>query len=702
MKRSSPDKVSYLGYFLVFLISVSVMFAAVFIIISSIRGYYYEHMESDVRQITVSYTSRLKTAIAATEIINNLMNEKIETASQMVSRFKDEISNEELNELAKTIAADVIYIYDKNGEVIYSTTGEFIGWRPHEKHPVYAYMESGEKRLVEDIRADLETGVYYKFGYYTADDGQFVQIGILAEKIYEFLANFEIQRLLDEIAENKSVEAAYFFDTYMNVTANSFCEWDLHFSDAMLEIIQSGNEHRFDSSNLEKNVHTLAMPVFVDGSRIGSLVIEHNTEETDALIKTLTFIGNTALIVIFFLVFAATFSAYVRNKNLAYYAYHNNSTGLPNKRYFDEYLNHELAQPLDGKKAIILINLKNFKRVSMLSGYHYGEKLIQDMGDSLMLLESDNRRLFHLYSDIFLIYVKGYKTKNDLEDLCDAIPRVLRELATSYSIKGGIGVAEAEGFFGEATILLKNASLAARQSSENEIFSCCFFDKDMDSRLRREEAIIEELNRAVYGGDSLYLEYQPIIDLKTNRIYGFEALARLRCDKLGIVPPSEFIPIAERTLLIVPLGNKIFRMASCFIKRMQEEGFRDIRVSINISGIQLLRGDFNRNLMEIIKECEINSSNIDIEITESVFSNNYSAINNKLLHLRESGMRVAVDDFGMGYSSLARQTELNINCLKIDKYFVNKILTGNENNILVGDIISMSHKLGHFVVAEGV
>jgi FOG: EAL domain len=143
-------------------------------------------------------------------------------------------------------------------------------------------------------------------------------------------------------------------------------------------------------------------------------------------------------------------------------------------------------------------------------------------------------------------------------------------------------------------------------------------------------------------------------------------------------------------------------LAFRFLKQIEQTGYKNIEIAFNVSAIQLLRDDFLPDLVQIIRETEINPSNLNIEITESIFSNNYQEINDKLEEIRKLGIKISIDDFGTGYSSLARERELNINCLKIDKYFIDKLNNHDVDGCITGDIISMAHKLGHSVIAEGV
>ena len=192
------------------------------------------------------------------------------------------------------------------------------------------------------------------------------------------------------------------------------------------------------------------------------------------------------------------------------------------------------------------------------------------------------------------------------------------------------------------------------------------------------------------------------MNLKTGSIFGFEALTRLRTEKLGIVSPLEFIPIAEKTKLILPVGEKVIVKAFRFLNKLREHGYDKINVSINISIIQLLEPDFTSKLFELISKMRINPKNVGIEITETVYASNCDNINNIIKKLGEAGFYIAIDDFGTGYSSLSRENELKADCIKIDKYFVDKLLNTDLNKAITCDIISMAHKLGHYTIAEGV
>jgi len=200
---------------------------------------------------------------------------------------------------------------------------------------------------------------------------------------------------------------------------------------------------------------------------------------------------------------------------------------------------------------------------------------------------------------------------------------------------------------------------------------------------------------------SLIIHFQPVINLKTNKIDSFEALSRFQSPTLGLISPLEFIPLLERTKLIVPIGEMIISRALRFLKNLEEHGF-DGSISINVSAVQLLSQDFAFRVIQKIRDINVQPSRIWLEITESIFTSNYQMINEILGHVIALGVHVTIDDFGTGYSSLHRLFKLNTNGLKIDRAFIDGIELIDENSAITKDIISLGKKLHYLIVAEGV
>lgn len=386
---------------------------------------------------------------------------------------------------------------------------------------------------------------------------------------------------------------------------------------------------------------------------------------------------------------------------------HNRWTGLYNRNYMERILKNDEIMYSDRKKALMCVNLSAIHSLTTAYGFNYTQVLIKNISDSLIKFCTEKRTLFHAHENRFVFFIKDYEGKDELLELSGAIIEMLDKFLSPERVGAGVGIVEIDRDNGPDTNqLLKKLLISSEKaiSIQGNDFNVYFYDEETEKEIVREQNIIRELATIAdkEADEGLYLQYQPIFDLTSNHISGFEALARIKSDKLGFIPPLEFIPIAEKTKLIIPIGKKIMLQAFGFINRLKEAGYGNINVSINVSAIQLLAKDFTEDLLNMIDEMHVSPENIGIEITESVFTSDYGEINCTFGELREKGIKIAIDDFGTGYSSLARERELNVDCLKIDKYFIDKLLEIESDNAITADIISIAHKMGHFVIAEGV
>ncbi|MGI6330634.1 MAG: EAL and GGDEF domain-containing protein [Zhaonellaceae bacterium] len=394
---------------------------------------------------------------------------------------------------------------------------------------------------------------------------------------------------------------------------------------------------------------------------------------------------------------------------LKYNNEHDRWTGLYNRDYLVSLLEKDIKLKKKTKKALIGINLSMVQLLTINYGFQYSQSLIKKAAEALSQYCSDNRILFQPRENRFIFYFSDYRDKSELVEFCHVIVETLGSLFVPERIGGGIGVVEIEQNQNEVDIeLLLRRLLIASEKCVNlfgKDLEICFYDEELEALVNRERYIVEALNAIAmdeHTNDELFLQYQPIINLRTGSIFGFEALARLRTEKLGLVSPLEFIPIAEKTKLILSIGEKVIIEAFRFLNKLKECGYDGIGVSINISVIQLLKPDFISRLFELMSGMQINPKNISIEITESVFVSDFDNINNVIKELRKAGFHIAIDDFGTGYSSLAREKELKADCMKIDKHFVDDLLNEDLKKAITSDIISMAHKLGHYTIAEGV
>lgn len=383
---------------------------------------------------------------------------------------------------------------------------------------------------------------------------------------------------------------------------------------------------------------------------------------------------------------------------------HNSLTGLGNRKGLVKRLDHDRKENAREKRALVLVNIKNFNTINLAYGYATVEAVIKNLAETLDKLSSEMSIAYHLANDRFAFYICDYESRQQLSNFSELLICIINKCLKNYGLSCSVGIVELSKNGLCADDLVKAATIASEKAVAKADFCYSFFDKEMEISVRRYTAVKNTLMLSADDENSrnIYLDFQPIIDAKTNEIRAFEALARLTTLEYGVISPNEFIPIAEETQLIVPLGEKIIYHACQFLKKMEQAGYDTVSVSINVSIIQLMRDDFVSAMLEIIASLEVSASSLIVEVTESAFAENYNRINDTLNELSKYGIRVAIDDFGTGYSSLARERELNVDCLKIDKYFADNLNILDEHQAITADIISMAHRLGHCVVAEGV
>ncbi|HKL79933.1 MAG TPA: EAL domain-containing protein, partial [Mobilitalea sp.] len=393
--------------------------------------------------------------------------------------------------------------------------------------------------------------------------------------------------------------------------------------------------------------------------------------------------------------------------HIEYLAYHDTLTNLPNKLAFLDFVNAALvSSPAERKShAVYFVDLDNFKTVNDTLGHEYGDSLLVKTAQLLATTIGENGMLARAGGDEFLIFKEGITSNEEAISFASQMietfryPMDLNGEVVYVSMSIGVAIYPQNGLSPNA--LIKNADIAMYKSKDTGRNKFTLFDSKMEQELNRNTLIIEVLRNAIDYHD-LYIQYQPLFDLLTNNVVGYEALMRIRNDKLGVLSPDEFIPIAEESGLIIELSSWLLKEACQFNKELIIRGIGPFPVSVNISSIQINRPGFTTMLSEVLEKTGLPPRYLELEITESTLVSSIMDATSLLTSLQDIGVRISLDDFGTGYSSLNYLTKMPINILKIDKSFIDNICTNEKDANIAESIIQLAHSLNIKVVAEGV
>ena len=271
----------------------------------------------------------------------------------------------------------------------------------------------------------------------------------------------------------------------------------------------------------------------------------------------------------------------------------------------------------------------------------------------------------------------------------------------SLVVTPSVGIAVYPNDGSDAETLLRNADLAMYFSKRKSPGTYSFYDAAMNATALQRFTIEDKLRGAMQRNE-FSLNFQPLFDIRTGFVSGMEALLRWTNDQLGVVPPSEFISVAEETGLILPIGDWVLRSACVQAKAWHDAGLPPIRMSVNVSGQQFALSDFPERIGEILRDTRLDASKLELEITETVIMNDETWAEQTINRLKALGVALAIDDFGTGYSSLARLRRFAVNRLKIDRSFVTSLNECSDDRAIAAAIIAMSRSLRIDVTAEGV
>ena len=393
--------------------------------------------------------------------------------------------------------------------------------------------------------------------------------------------------------------------------------------------------------------------------------------------------------------------------HLRFFANHDALTGLPNRAMFNQRLGQAVAQAgRHGKRvAVLFIDLDRFKIVNDTLGHETGDLLLRDLAARLRDSLRAGDTLGRQGGDEFVILLEDIPDPKDISDvsqkILDTVCRPLLLQGQEYAVTASIGVSVYPDDGRGAQDLLKNADIAMYRAKEQGRNAYQFYSASMNAHSLERLALEAKLRRALERQEFL-LHYQPKVDLASGRLVGVEALIRWRPAEGVMVPPGEFIPLAEETGMIGPIGEWVLRAACADARRWRAAGHAPLRMAVNLSARQFVRETLTADISDVLSRCGLPPSTLELEITESVVMQDPERAARVLADLNALGVHVAIDDFGTGYSSLGYLKRFPVDLVKIDRTFIEGIPGDDDDVVITRAVIAMAHSLGLRVTAEGV
>lgn len=379
------------------------------------------------------------------------------------------------------------------------------------------------------------------------------------------------------------------------------------------------------------------------------------------------------------------------------HAYRDQLLMLPNRLKFIEQI-VMLMEAAATKQRVVLIDIDDFAEINDVLGHHYGDLLLRAVANRLKIELGDGIFLARISGDVFGLL--GSQTALQPEALRQLFAAPFLIADTGHAVSMSMGIVALDGYTNSGADALKDASIALKRAKGHQRGSHTLFTREMGIEIRERALLMQQLHKA-FDADRLFLAYQPQIDLITQGLVGFEALLRWRTDEGNLVPPSEFIPLAEHSGLIISLGAWVLRTACHAMVKLQKAGLAPERMGVNVSVIQFRQPDFIAIVEAALKDSGLQARHLELEITESVTMAGADVFEESLITLKKMGVQIAIDDFGTGFSSLSYLDKLPVDRLKIDIAFVRQI-DAPDGPRIAELITQLGKKLGLQLTAEGI
>ncbi len=396
-----------------------------------------------------------------------------------------------------------------------------------------------------------------------------------------------------------------------------------------------------------------------------------------------------------------------QQEEIKYLAFHDTVTKIGNRAFFHKKLKKVIknAKITDSEFALLYLDLDRFKAINDTLGHSSGDYILEEVSNRFQSCLPSHTHLSRIGGDEFTILIEDYTDEDSLFQLCNQLfecmkkPFVIHEHKLTLSLSIGIAIYPHSGI--DTATLLKNANVAMYDAKAKELNSVSIYDDVIARKIERRLRLEKDLPNAIQN-EELFLLYQPQVDSGSNKIIGAEALIRWNHPELGVISPYEFIPIAEETLQIIPIGKWTLQQACEQMKRWHALGYSYLKIGVNLSAKEFEQEDFVKSISSTLATTGLPASSLDLELTERIAMMDERETLIKLRTLKSLGIHISIDDFGTGYSSLAYLPLYPIDTLKIPREFITMSETCEDGMEIIKTIITLANTLGMSVIAEGV
>ena len=398
----------------------------------------------------------------------------------------------------------------------------------------------------------------------------------------------------------------------------------------------------------------------------------------------------------------------VAEAELQHNAKHDSLTQLANRTHFDDQLGRAIARVNrnpERRFAVMYLDLDRFKTINDSLGHKAGDELLIELARRMKAMLRPTDVIARLGGDEFALLLEDMSRARDAVTLAERLQKELQKpfklRSMEVSLGASIGITFSNIGYATPEQVIRDADTAMYKAKSSGKARYAIFDSSLQQHVAEQLRLESELRRGLGAGE-VFLDYQPIFALRGSRLVGFEALARWRHPDRGVLAPNAFIPLAEDTGLIIPLGSWVLREACRQMAQWTQDGGRHLKISVNVSSLQVADPKFASEVKAVIAETGLSPSQLTLEVTESVLMNCHGEAVAMLGELRKLGITLSIDDFGTGHSSLAYLAQLPIDQLKVDRSFIAKIGEGGDNSEIMRAIMTLGRALSKQVLAEGI